>query len=124
MTDLEIPSAGSGECTITIDGARIRIVGDVRTSGDREQLRTAAEHVLKTLELDPPTDIAIDLTAAKYVDVATLTCLLGIVRRSASTGHAVVVEGASAEFVDLLAVTRIDQVFGRYGARVVARPAA
>ncbi len=124
MTDLET-TAGSGQGAISIDrDSRIVIVGDVRAPLDREQLRLAGEHMLKVFAGNLDRDVVIDLHQAHYLDVATLTVLIGIARRCSAAGHQLVLDGASEELAQLLAVTRIDQVIGRYGGRVQRRPAA
>lgn len=124
MTDLAPTPAGSGHSGILVDNDRITIVGDVRSPLDREQLRQAGEHVLTVLAGNLDRDVVVDVHQAGYLDIATLTVLIGIARRCQSAGHQLVLDGPSEELVQLLAVTRIDQVIGRYGARVQPRESA
>jgi len=117
MSDPTAVPAGSGTLSIHRTDNRLAIVGHCKTPADREHLRAAVEHALASLQVERP-ELILDVGRAMYLDVSMLTALIGIARRCVDCGLVLALEGVNAETLKALAETKIDQVLGRYGARI------
>jgi anti-anti-sigma factor len=112
------------DLTITRDGIRIAIVGDIRTAADRDLLRECVVATIAELQSEKP-ELVLDVTRTRYLDAGALVVLVTIARKCIDHGLTLALEGADPELLELLRVTKIDQVLGYHGARVTpARPAA
>lgn len=114
----EQATAGSGlELVLTRDANRITVAGDVRTHGDRDQLKYAVEQLLTTAG-EELAEVILDFGAAKYLDIAMLTSALGLARRCVDVGKTLALEGLNEEQLHMLRATHLDQVLRRYRTRI------
>lgn len=112
------------ELTVTRDGTRITVLGELRTVADRQALRDQVYAAIDELKTERP-ELVLDVTAARYLDSFALAQLVVLARRCLDCGLTLAVEGTSPELIELLRITRIDQVLAQHGTRVEsARPAA
>lgn len=108
------------ELTISRDGARIVIAGEIRTVVDRELLRAAVAEAVEQLEPTDAPEIVVDVAGAGYLDTYSLVSLVATARRCVDVGLTLALEGCNEEQLEQLRVTKIDQVLAVHGARVAA----
>lgn len=102
------------ELSITRHENRISVVGDMRTPADRQRLSDRVDELLQ-IGID---EAIVDVSHAKYLDTAALTCLVTMSRRCIDRGTQLILEGANPETLEQLRVTGIDRVLQAHGTRV------
>lgn len=105
---------------ITRDANRVTVVGDVRTTADRELLKGEVHAAIADNTANHPLtlEVIVDVARAGYLDSYALPALVTLARKCADVGMVLALDGASEELLDLLSVTSIDQVLRTHGARI------
>lgn len=107
------------ELSITRQDNRVTVVGDVRTTADRDCLMAVAEGAIGDTTAGPgDLEIVLDVAQAGYFDSRALFTLVGIARRCVGLGGSLTLEGAGEELQEQLHMTGIDQILGAHGTRM------
>jgi anti-anti-sigma regulatory factor len=128
------------ELTITRDGNRVTVAGDVRTPADPELLKERVdEALLPAIDLmrhleehlagnPPPTNnvsstIVLDVSKAGYFDSNALITLVAIAKKCVEAGSTLVLERVNEDLREQLHATHIDEVLTIVAKRAKAPPA-
>ena len=98
-------------------GARIQVIGDLRTPNDREYLRVLAKQAIEEAGAKKP-ELVVDISRARYLDVGALTSLTMIARECQRRGMRLTIAGASDEFIDLIGQTKLNVLLAVCDARL------
>lgn len=105
------------ELQIYRDGDRVRLEGDIRTPADRQLIREIVDAAIAELKTERP-ELVLDISAANYLDSFALVQLAMLARKCVDCGMVLAIEGASDELLELLRVTRLDQLLASRGTRI------
>lgn len=100
------------------EGARVAIVGDLRTVNDRDSLKEFIAAAVQDPAVTTPCEIVLDVSHAGYFDSAALACLVIIARKCAEAGCTLAIENASPELLEQLRQAHIDQLLVGRGGRI------
>jgi anti-anti-sigma factor len=120
MSDAPEPTTTTA-LSISRDGVRITVAGEVRTPADRDLLKDVVLSALAELVAHPDVvshAIILDVSRAAYLDTTALTALITIARKCSEAGVTMVLETINDDMVEQMRLTKLDQILSAINARV------